>query len=63
MKETVNAKAENINGKLQRFITVNSGYQNRFSLYRVPVGFCSASKKVLAKKMLFLFMIYIDFRD
>jgi transposase len=41
-----NAKAGNLNGKIQRFIANNFGIRNRdFFLYRIPVYFSPASQK------------------
>jgi transposase len=41
-----NANAENLNGKIQRFIATNFGIRNRdFFLYRIQVYFSPAPQK------------------
>jgi transposase len=45
-KGLTNAKAENLNGKIQRFIANNFGIRNRdFFLYRLQIYFSPASQK------------------
>ncbi|MDR1675456.1 MAG: transposase [Tannerella sp.] len=45
-KELTNAKAENLNSKIQRFIANNFGIRNRdFFFYRMQVYFSPAPQK------------------